>query len=111
MATKTKAENTETTEATETTEQATKSTVTVKVTGACRVKLNGENLQYGSEFELDESELSRKGIGYLFAQKLLVVKDDEAKTREIIEAHRAGAKKDPNAGKSIQELENGGDIK
>lgn len=108
MATKTKPE---VTDANESNEQAEKSTVTLKVIGACRVKFGGVNYSHGSEFEASESDLKGKGIGYLFTQKILVVKDNEAKTREVIETHRAGAKKDPNEGKSREELENGGDIK
>lgn len=110
MTTKTKNETKEETQATEAAEQVA-TTVTLKVTGACRVKLKGETLQYGSEFEIPEADLQGKGIGHLFAQKVLVVKDNEAKTREVIENHRAGSKKDPNEGKTREELENGGDIK
>lgn len=85
--------------------------VILKVTGACLVKFGGEKYVHDNEFIAKAEDLKSKGVGYLFANNILKVKDDEKMTREIIERHREKAKKDPNAGKSLEELETGQEIK
>jgi hypothetical protein len=111
MATKTNKENTTENNAANEQEVTLPKTNTVKVIGACLVKLKGEKYSHGSEFELTDQELKSKGVTYLFAAKILALKDNETKTQQIIEKHRANAKPDPNEGKTTEQLESGGEFK
>lgn len=108
MATKSnKAADTESTETTE--EVSTK--LTLVVIGSCLVRHGSAKLKHGDEFEIDESELSLQAIKYLFVSKAVKIKDNDTQTNAIIASALAKAKPDPDAGKSREQLEDGGEIK
>ena len=102
--TKAAAETTETTDAVPT-------KLTLVVIGSCLVRHGGVKLKHGDEFEVDESELSLQAIKYLFVSKAVKIKDNDTRTNAIIASALAKAKPDPDAGKSREQLEDGGEIK
>ena len=78
--------------------------------GVALIFINGEKLMPDQELEVDASILNTSGIEYLFGQGALEIKDDRDGTEEIRERVLSRRKKDPTAGKSQKELEDGGEF-
>lgn len=83
--------------------------VTVINKGLCMIYFKGEKHKPDSEFEIEAADLENAGIEMLIARGNLVVKDDSEATKEVKERVNKRIKKDPDEGKSIAELEDGGE--
>lgn len=88
-----------------------KETVTLVVIGSCLVRHNKEDHTFESEFDVTQAELDSKGIQYLLANKMVKVLDNEKLTKSLIAKATKSKKKDPNEGKTLEQLEEGPDIK
>ena len=82
--------------------------VTVVNTGVCLVIVDGQNIMPNEELEVDAVKLSTPAFEYLIVRGELEVKDDRKANADIKEKVSARTKKDPNAGKTKQQLEDGG---
>lgn len=83
--------------------------VTVVNTGVCLVIVDGKNIMPNEELEIYAGKLSTPAFEYLIARGELEVKDDRQTNAEIKEKVSARTKKDPNAGKTKKQLEDGGE--
>lgn len=92
------------------TEAETEERVAIVNVGTALIFINGEKLMPDQELEIDVAQLKTSGVEYLFGQGALVVKDNSALTDEVRERVEARRKKDPTAGKSQKELEDGGEF-
>lgn len=90
--------------------EAAEERVAIVNAGTALIFINGEKLMPDQEIEIDVAQLKASGVEYLFGQGALVVKDDAALTNEVRERVEARRKKDPTAGKSQKELEDGGEF-
>lgn len=90
--------------------EATEDRVAIVNVGTALIFINGEKLMPDQELEIDVAQLKASGVEYLFGLGVLVVKDDTALTNEVRERVEARRKKDPTAGKSQKELEDGGEF-
>lgn len=89
---------------------AKKKKVTLVNSGLCSIYFKGDRHLPGDEFEIAESELENKGVEHLISRGDLIIKDDSDATNAVIERAKKGEKKDPRAGKSRKELEDGGEF-
>ena len=74
--------------------------------GACMIIFGDISLKPNEEMEVDSKELAL--FEHLIAKGIMKVKDNSALNEEITERANKKKKKDPNEGKSLKELEDGG---
>lgn len=79
----------------------------ILINDGVRVVVFGEiMLKPNEEMEVDSKELAL--FEHLIAKGIMKVKDNSALNEEITERANKKKKKDPNEGKSLKELEDGG---
>lgn len=85
------------------------SNVTLINRGLCVVHFASVSAQPGQEFQIEAADLELPGFESLISSGVLEVKDNAEKNEEIKEKARSRKKKDHTEGKSIKELEDGGE--
>lgn len=90
--------------------EAVEDRVTILNVGTALIFINGEKLMPDHELEIDAAQLKTSGVEYLFGQGALSVKDNAALTNDVRGRVEARRKKDPTAGKSQKDLEDGGEF-
>lgn len=85
------------------------SNVTLVNRGLCVVYFGGVKALPGEELEVTAEDLELSSIESLISRGVLEVKDNAEKNDEIKEKSRSRKKKEPADGKSIKELEDGGE--
>lgn len=99
----------ETNEDQKATEQSAQSHVLVNE-GLCVIHLGGVKLMPGQSVEVEASFLKNQGVIYSICRGELVIKDNQALTKQIKEDAYSKRSKDPHEGKTLKELEDGGEI-
>lgn len=84
-------------------------TATLRVTGALMVRIAGEKYTHDDEFEVTAEQLASQGVKHLFISKQVEFADDHKRTKAYIASIKV--KKDRYAGKSVEQLEDGGEFK
>lgn len=84
--------------------------ITLINTGICAIVINGELIMPDEEVKVDESTIELQGFAFLFARGELEVKDNAKLTKKIKESLLKAKKPDSLEGKSLKELEDGGEI-
>lgn len=82
--------------------------IIIKNTGLCVMFFNGVKMMPGDEQEITEKDLKLPGIESAIARGELKVKNDEDLNEAVVERAAKKKKKDPDDGKTIKELEDGG---
>ena len=82
--------------------------IIIKNTGLCVMFFNGVKMMPGDEHEISEKDLKLPGIESAIARGELKVKNDEDLNEAVVERVAKKKKKDPDDGKTIKELEEGG---
>lgn len=82
--------------------------IIIKNTGLCVMFFNGVKMMPGDEQEVAEKDLKLPGIESAIARGELKVKNDEDLNEAVVERVAKKKKKDPDDGKTIKELEEGG---
>lgn len=77
--------------------------------GLCSIYFGGERYMPGEEFEVTKEQLENQGIRSLIVRGDLVVKDNADLNDEIIETMHKKRKASPTEGKSLKQLEDGGE--
>ncbi|WEY17671.1 hypothetical protein VC1_08 [Vibrio phage Vc1] len=77
-------------------------------TGLCVMFFNGENVMPEHEMEVAEKDLKLPGIESSIVRGEFKVKDDSDLNEEVVERAAKRKKKDPDDGKTKDELEDGG---
>ena len=82
--------------------------IIIKNTGLCVMFFNGVKMMPGDEQEITEKDLKLPGVESAIARGELKVKNDEDLNEAVVERAKKKKKKDPDDGKTIKELEEGG---
>lgn len=80
-------------------------------TGLCVMFFNGQKLMPEQEMEVKEKDLLLPGIESAIMRGELTVKDDSELNAEVKERVSKRKKKDPDDGKTKDQLEDGGEYK
>lgn len=80
-------------------------------TGLCVMFFNGEKLMPEQEMEVKEKDLELPGIESAIMRGELTVKDNSELNAEVKERVSKRKKKDPDDGKTKDQLEDGGEYK
>lgn len=80
-------------------------------TGLCVMFFNGQKLMPEQEIEVKEKDLLLPGIESAVMRGELAVKDDSELNAEVKERAAKKKKKDPDEGKTKDQLEDGGEYK
>lgn len=78
--------------------------------GACVIHFGGKRVMPGESFEVDADALKNQGIVYSICRGELSVKGNPDLTKQIKEEAYSKRSKDPYEGKTLKELEDGGEI-
>ncbi|QVW27733.1 hypothetical protein [Hafnia phage Pocis76] len=84
--------------------------ITIVNTGLCAIYIGADRILPDEELAIPEELLSADSIRALIASGELSVKDDSKTTKEIAAEVNKRRKRDPFEGKSIKELEDGGEF-
>lgn len=85
-------------------------TVTVVNTGLCAIYINRVQMLPDAELEISAEMLNTSAIEYLIARGELEVKDNAKVNKEVADRVNKRKKKDPNEGKTLSQLEDGGEF-
>lgn len=77
--------------------------------GLCSIYFNGERYMPGEEFEATKEQLENQGVRSLIVRGDLVIKDNSDLNDEIIETMHKKRKASATEGKSLKQLEDGGE--
>ena len=85
-------------------------TVTVVNSGLCPIYIGLDRVMPDEEYELAAEKLEEDAFKYLFGRGELVVKDDIATTKSVVEKANKNKKRNPDEGKTKAQLEDGGEF-